>query len=51
MRIQYTDEMLELRKKFEPYEDGSHLKLDAPSEAKEAYEKYFAIIAELMSRE
>lgn len=53
MRVIFTEEMTELRKIFEPYEEGCHLKEDAPQEAVEAKKKFmklFEIEAERNSR-
>lgn len=40
MRFPFTDEMHELMKVFEPYEDGNHLVENAPKEAIEARKKF-----------
>lgn len=40
MRFPFTDEMHELMKVFEPYEDGNHLVANAPKEAIEARKKF-----------
>ncbi len=43
MRFSYPPEMKELRKIFEPYEDGCFLAKDAPKEAVDAYNKYYEL--------
>lgn len=40
MRIIATKEMEELRKIYEPYEEGCHLVKDAPPEAVEAKKRF-----------
>ncbi len=40
MRFPFTDEMHELEKIFEPYQEGCHLVKNAPQNAVEAWEKY-----------
>lgn len=46
MIIHNTPEMDELEKIYEPYEEGCHLKSDAPAEAVEAFEKYLELFNE-----
>lgn len=51
MRVYYPPEMLELRKKFEPYLEGCHLCEDAPKEVVEAYEEYYKWFEEELGME
>lgn len=46
MRFPLTDEMHELEKIFEPYEEGCHLMESAPKEAIEAWKKYCRLFEE-----
>ena len=46
MLIRHTEEQLKLEAIFEPYLEKGRLREDAPQEAKEALERYFAIFEE-----
>ena len=51
MRFCYTEEMRELRKIYEPYKEGCHLRADAPIEAVEAEKKFMKLFKEMSKRE
>ncbi len=51
MRICYTPEMDKLRKIYKPYEEGDHLKENAPAEAVEAREEFYRLLHEIEQAE